>query len=67
LQRKDLLPIKIANAYADFLARLKGSDENAKQKYLVGIVNLSKNYISELLKIIKLDEQIRTEGLKSKE
>ncbi|MDR0615025.1 MAG: ParB/RepB/Spo0J family partition protein [Lactobacillales bacterium] len=67
LQREDLLPIEKANAFANLLARLKGSDENAKQKSLVGIVNLSENYISEMLKISKLDEQIKTEALQSKE
>jgi hypothetical protein len=66
LHREDLLPIEKANAFARLLARLQGSDENAKQKALMNVVNLSENYISEILKISRLDGQIKEEALKSK-
>jgi hypothetical protein len=46
---------------------LKVSDENAKQKELVKIVNFSENYISEILKINTLPDQIKKEALTSKE
>ena len=44
---------------------MQGADENAKQKSLAGIFNLSENSISELLEISRLDPQIQEEALKS--
>ncbi|MDR0620365.1 MAG: ParB/RepB/Spo0J family partition protein [Deltaproteobacteria bacterium] len=67
LHREDLLPIEKANAFANLLDRLKVSDEKAKQKELMKIVNLSENYISEILKINTLPDLIKEEALKSKE
>jgi hypothetical protein len=66
LHREDLLPIERGNAFASLPARLQGSDENAKQNSLVNIVNLSKNYISEILSISRLDKHIKEEAIKSK-
>jgi ParB/RepB/Spo0J family partition protein len=66
LHRDDLMPIEKANAFGSLLARLQGADEKAKQKELTNVVNLSENYISELLKISRLDDHIKEEALKSK-
>jgi ParB/RepB/Spo0J family partition protein len=65
LHRDDLLPIERANALANLLARLQGSDD-ATQNALSKIVNLSQNYISELITISKLDDLIKEEALTSK-
>ncbi|MDR1297431.1 MAG: ParB/RepB/Spo0J family partition protein [Deltaproteobacteria bacterium] len=66
MHRDDLLPIEKANAFSQLLARLQGEDENVRQKELIKIVNLSENYISEILKISTLDDTIKEEALKSK-
>jgi ParB family chromosome partitioning protein len=66
LHRDDLLPIEKANAFSQLLTRLQGVDENVKQKEMIKIVNLSENYISEILKISTLDDTIKEEALKSK-
>jgi ParB family chromosome partitioning protein len=66
LHRDDLLPIEKANAFSRLLTRLQGEDANVRQKELIKIVNLSENYISEILKISNLDDTIKEEALKSK-
>ncbi|MDR1051440.1 MAG: hypothetical protein LBP95_10255 [Deltaproteobacteria bacterium] len=66
LHRDDLLPIEKANAFSQLLTRLQGEDKNVKQKELIKIVNLSENYISEILKISTLDDTIKEEARKSK-
>jgi ParB/RepB/Spo0J family partition protein len=67
IHREDLLPIEKANAFAELLEKLRGSNEKVKQNALIEIVNLSKNSISEFLKISTLDDEIKQEALKSKE
>jgi ParB-like chromosome segregation protein Spo0J len=46
MHREELLPIEKANAFATILKLLKSTDEKTRQKELMGIVNLSENYIS---------------------
>ncbi|MDR1164280.1 MAG: ParB/RepB/Spo0J family partition protein [Deltaproteobacteria bacterium] len=65
LHRDDLLPIEKANAFAQLLSKMQGENENVKQSELMKIVNLSENYISEILKISTLDDAIKEEALKS--
>jgi ParB family chromosome partitioning protein len=61
IHREDLLPIEKANAIASLFERLKGEDNDVKQKILVDIVNLKKNTISELITTSKLDDYIKND------
>jgi ParB family chromosome partitioning protein len=67
IQRDDLLPIEKAIAFKALLERMQGSNENIKQKELIQIVNLSESFISEILSISTLDNDIKNEALNSKE
>jgi hypothetical protein len=62
LHGDDLLPIEKANAFSQLLTKLQGEDENIKQKELIKIVNLSENYISEILKNSTIDDTIKEES-----
>ncbi|MDR2406443.1 MAG: ParB/RepB/Spo0J family partition protein [Deltaproteobacteria bacterium] len=65
IHREDLLPIEKALALAKLLKKMKGDNEKVLQRQLIQKVNLSENYISELLKMSTLEEPIKKEALKS--
>ncbi|MDR2352202.1 MAG: ParB/RepB/Spo0J family partition protein [Deltaproteobacteria bacterium] len=65
IHREDLLPIEKALALAKLLKKMKGDNEKVLQRQLIQKVNLSENYISELLKISTLEDPIKKEALKS--
>jgi ParB family chromosome partitioning protein len=64
--REDLLPIEKANAFASLFDKMKGENEKARQRELLKIVNASESFVSELLKISTLDEEIKNEAETSK-
>ncbi|MDR2340487.1 MAG: ParB/RepB/Spo0J family partition protein [Deltaproteobacteria bacterium] len=65
IHREDLLPIEKALAVAKLLHKMKGENEKVRQRQLIKKVNLSETYISELLKISTLEEEIKKEAIKS--
>jgi ParB family chromosome partitioning protein len=65
IHREDLLPVEKSLALAKLLKKMKGENEKVRQRQLIKKVNLSETYISELLKISTLDEEIKSEALKS--
>jgi ParB/RepB/Spo0J family partition protein len=66
IHREDLLPIEKAIALGKLLQKMKGENEKTRQRGLIQKVNLSETYISELLKMSKLDEDIKQEATTSK-
>ncbi|MDR2459978.1 MAG: ParB/RepB/Spo0J family partition protein [Deltaproteobacteria bacterium] len=65
VQRDDLTTMEKAIALEKILAREKAQKLDFQQKDLIPVVNLSESYISELLKISKLTDNIKEEALKS--
>jgi ParB/RepB/Spo0J family partition protein len=65
VHRDDLSTMEKAVALDKIFNREKAGRPDFQQKDLVPVVNLSESYISELLKISKLDEDIKEEALRS--
>ncbi|MDR1050060.1 MAG: hypothetical protein LBP95_03080 [Deltaproteobacteria bacterium] len=66
VRRADLTIMEKAEHLGKLFSRIKSDKNDAQQKDLIPLVSLSESYISELMKISKLDDEIRTEALRSR-
>jgi ParB family chromosome partitioning protein len=66
VHRADLTIMEKAEHLGKLFSRIKSDKNDAQQKDLLPLVNLSESYISELMKISKLDDEIKTEALRSR-
>jgi sugar diacid utilization regulator len=65
IHREDFTAMEKSLALEKLFSKMRSEDNAVEQNALVSKVNLSKSYVSELMKISKLDQDIRDESLKS--
>jgi ParB/RepB/Spo0J family partition protein len=65
VHREDFTAMEKSLALENLFSKMRSEDNAVEQNALVSKVNLSKSYVSELMKISKLDQDIKDEALKS--
>ncbi|MDR2302951.1 MAG: ParB/RepB/Spo0J family partition protein [Deltaproteobacteria bacterium] len=65
VHREDFTAMEKAMAIENIFVKMKSEDDTADLTALIAKIHLSKSYVSELLKISKLEPEIKAEALKS--
>jgi ParB family chromosome partitioning protein len=65
VHREDFTAMEKALAIESIFAKMKSEDDAADLTALIAKIHLSKSYVSELLKISKLEPEIKAQALKS--